>query len=155
MTHIDLRGWNQCESAATNTLVEEQHTIFLIGGEDDEQAVFEFDEDEDQCHLRCSYRGKSIEAEASDFFDALCRIREQLAGEGLIPFCYGASLNVYPSGMSRDMGGGLKAYKLQMGRLAAQADLVEIFAEGPDVIPATVELQEQHFEDWIASLRSQ
>ncbi len=53
------------------------------------------------------------------------------------------------------MGRGLKAYKFQMGTQATGADLVDIFAEGPDVIPASVELQEQHFKDWIASLRSQ
>src|SRR5260221_1127096 len=135
--------------------MEYQRTVFLIGGEDDEQATFELSDVERQCHLRCSYRGKSINSEAPDFFAALCGVREKLADEGLIPFCYGASLNVYPSGMARDMGRGLKAYKFQMGTQATGAGLVDIFASGPDVIPASVELQEQHFKDWIASLRSQ
>jgi hypothetical protein len=77
-----------------------------------------------------------------------------LAEDVLIPFCYGASLNVYPSGMARDMGQGLKAYKLAMGRHAKREGLVEIFAEGPDVIPASVALQEQFWRDWLASPRS-
>jgi len=68
-----------------------------------------------------------------------------LAKDRLIPFCYGASLHVYPSGMARDMGGGLKAYKLVVGRHAKIDDLVEIFAKGLDVIPASVAAQEQFF----------
>lgn len=133
--------------------MEESATIFLIGGGDEEQATFEWGElDDEQCRVRCTYRGKSIEADASDFFDALCGVREQLASEGLIPFCYGASLNVFPSGMSRSMGGALKAYKLTMGHPATIADLVHIFSDGPDVIPASVERQSEFFQDWIASL---
>jgi len=130
-----------------------QRTIFLIGGDDDEQATFEFEEVERNCRLRCSYRGKQVEAVASDFFAALCDIRDRLGEERLIPFCYGASLNVYPSGMARDMGCGLKAYRFKMGQQATAADLVDIFAEGPDVIPASVENQRQHFREWMTFLR--
>ena len=61
------------------------------------------------CRLRCEYRDKVIESSATDFFQALCDVRSLLAKDGLIPLCYGASLNVYPSGMARDMGqGGLQ-----------------------------------------------
>jgi hypothetical protein len=134
--------------------VDEQHRIFLIGGEDDEAAIFTLFEDDDDCRLQCEYRDKTIESTAPDFFDALCNIRSRLAEDGLIPFCYGASLNVYPSGMARSMGGGLKAYKLTQGRQPTMADLVEIFAEGHDVIPASVEAQEQFFRDWLAAPRS-
>ena len=128
--------------------------IYLIGGRDDETAIFALDEGDDGCELSCSYRGKVILVEADDYFDALCEIRQRLASEGLIPFCYGASLNVYPSGMSRSMGGGLKAYRLTSGRQALMADIVEIFAEGPDIIPASVELQKKFFEEWLRSLGS-
>ena len=41
--------------------------------------------------------------------------------------------------------GGLKAYKLVVGRHAKIDDLVEIFAKGLDVIPASVAAQEQFF----------
>ena len=41
------------------------------------------------------------------------------------------------------MGGGLKAYKMAIGRHAKTEDLVYIFAEGRDVIPASVAAQEQ------------
>ena len=80
--------------------------------------------------------------------------RSLLARDRLIPFCYGASSNVYPSGMARDMGRGLKAYKLVEGRHARMDDLVEIFTEGPDVIPASVDAQEQFYRDWLAAPRS-
>jgi hypothetical protein len=88
-------------------------------------------------------------AQANDYFEALCQIRERLAEGGLHPFCYGASLNVYPSGMARDMGAGLKAYKMTIGKHARLEDLVEIFAAGPDVKPSTVAEQRAFWERWL------
>jgi len=134
--------------------MSEQYRVFLIGGDDDEAALFTLLDDGDDCRLRCEYRDKIVESTATDFFQALCDVRLCLVRDSLIPFCYGASLSVYPSGMARDMGQGLKAYKLTMGRHASIADLVEIFAEGPDIIPASVEGQERFFRDWLASSRS-
>jgi hypothetical protein len=134
--------------------MDEQHRVFLVGGNDDETAIFRLFDEANHCRLKCEYRDKAVESAATDFFRALCDVRGLLAEEGLIPFCYGASLNVYPSGMARDMGRGLKAYKLAMGRHAKTDDLVEIFAEGFDVIPASVAAQEQFYRDWLASPRS-
>ena len=134
--------------------MDEQHRIFLIGGDDDETALVTLFDDGKRCRLQCYYRDKSVESTSTDFFQALCDIRAVLAKDGLIPFCYGASLNVYPSGMARDMGQGLKAYKLAEGRHARMTDLVEIFTEGPDVIPASVDAQEQFYRDWLAAPRS-
>jgi hypothetical protein len=133
--------------------MDEQHTVYLIGGNGGETAIFTLFDERDHCRLRCAYRDKALEASATDFFQALCDVRGLLAKDGLIPFCYGASLNVYPSGMARDMGQGLKAYKLAVGRHARIDDLVEIFAEGPDVIPASVALQERFYRDWLAAPR--
>ena len=133
--------------------MNEHRRVHLVGGEDDEEAVFTLREADNTCRLSCSYRGKMVEAAATDFFEALCKIRVQLWEERLIPFCYGASLNVYPSGMGRDMGRGLKAYKMTMGKHTTTADLVDIFAEGSDVIPATIETQEEFWEDWLATPR--
>src|SRR5262245_27690993 len=107
--------------------MEEQYRVYLIGGDENETAVFMlFDEDNRRCRLRCEYRGKTVESIATDHFQALCDVREVLAKDSLIPYCYGASLNVFPSGMARDMGQGLKAYKLVEGRHAGGHDLVEI-----------------------------
>jgi len=134
--------------------VSSVHEVYLIGGADDEKATFVKDEVGERCVLACTYRGKTISAEASDFFEALCAIRRQLEADGLIPFCYGASLNVFPSGMARNMGAGLKAYRLKQGIHARPADLVGIFDEGPDVVPSHVGPQTQFYKDWIASLRA-
>jgi hypothetical protein len=128
--------------------------IFLIGGEDDESGILSTTENEDGCCISFAYRGRTIDAEASDYFDALCQIRLILEKEGLIPFCHGASLNVYPSGMARDMGAGLKAYKLTPGKHAKMADLVDIFSQGPDVIPAFVGPQREFYEEWINTAKS-
>jgi len=99
--------------------MDQQHDIALIGAGDDERAVFTECEIGPVCKLTSAYRGKTLEAEAPDFFEALCLIRRRLESEGLIPFCYGASLNVYPSGMARDMGAGLKAYRMKKASMRA------------------------------------
>lgn len=130
-----------------------QHRIFLIGGRDDESAVFSEDEANGACRLVCEYRGKVLSAEAKDYFEALCNIRVKIEKEGLIPFCYGASLNVYPSQMAREMGRGKAAYKMEMGKPALRENLVRIFEQGADVVPSPVARQKEFFNDWLASLR--
>jgi hypothetical protein len=131
-----------------------EHTIHLIGGEDDETATLTTEDRDEVCHITFRYRDRIIEASAEDYFDAFCQIRLQLEPERLIPFCYGASLNVFPSGMSRSMGSGLEAYRLTKGSQALTKDLVGIFDSGPDVIPASVANQKEHFNDWIQSLKA-
>ena len=71
-----------------------------------------------------------------------------------MPYCYGASLNVFPSAMARDMGQGLRAYKMTLGKHAKRTDLVGIFDEGTDIVPADVDAQEQFFRDWLELPRS-
>ena len=131
-----------------------EHRIYLIGGEDDEVATLTTENRGGVCHITFRYRGRVIEASADDYFDALRQIRLNLDTERLIPFCYGASLNVFPSGMSRSMGSGLKAYRLTVGHPALTKDLVSIFDSGHDVIPASVANQKQYFDDWIQSFKS-
>ena len=130
------------------------HIIHLIGGEGDETATLTTEDRDEACHISCRYRGRSIGASAADYFDALCQIRLQMESERLIPFCYGASLNVYPSGMARNMGEGLSAYRLTTGRQALTKDLVGIFDSGHDVIPSFVANQKEFYNDWIHSLRA-
>src|SRR5262245_27555930 len=88
--------------------------------------------DEERDILTLEYDGNRLEGEDRNYFEAFCRIREKLEADGLRPFCYGACINVYPSGMSRDMGGGLRASKLTLGQQGRIADLVDIFSTGPD-----------------------
>lgn len=128
------------------------HALFVIGGEDDETISVVQSEIGRSCRLVCTVRGEIHIAEELDFFEALRTIRKRaLEPLGLIPFCYGASLKVWPSGMARDMGLGLKAYKIESGVQASE--LVGIFESGADIIPAKVATQEHYARDWIASLR--
>jgi hypothetical protein len=107
-----------------------------------------------ECIVKLRYRGDEIECRSSDFFKAFCLIRRHIESEGLIPLCYGASQNVYPSGMCRDMGSGLVAYKLKMGCQANRSDMVNIFDSGPDVIPSSVDGQSLYYQNWIRSTTS-
>ena len=130
------------------------HTIYLIGGEDDESGIITGMEVGEDCELTFSYRNKAISAKSSDYFKAFQEIRTTLGKESLIPFCYGASLNVYPSSMARSMSRGLKAYKFSKGKHVSSSDLVDIFADGPDIIPAPVETQYAFYAEWAASPRA-
>ncbi|MEM9701406.1 MAG: hypothetical protein AAF907_03030, partial [Planctomycetota bacterium] len=97
--------------------------------------------------------GEPVTARASDCFKALQSLREQAATAGWALHCMGARRNVWPSGMARDMGGGLKAYLMTMGKHARREDLVGIFE--PDDAPdgSTVAEQKAFFEKWLDSLR--
>ncbi|GAA5120747.1 hypothetical protein GCM10023212_14840 [Luteolibacter yonseiensis] len=125
--------------------------LYLIGGDENERATVVCRTGDGLCHLSFRYRDGVLEESATDYFEAFRLVRLRLEEENLIPFCYGASLNVHPSGMCRDMGAGLKAYRMSMGRRVDRNDLVDIFSEGPDVMPATVAMQKSYFEEWLRS----
>lgn len=101
------------------------------------------------CRIILRFEGSELESGDEDFFAAFCRMREQLEKVGLTPLCYGASRNVYPSGMCRDMGDGLVAYRMRIGRHVGEDDLVSIFDSGPDVDPVSVEAQQEFFNRWL------
>jgi hypothetical protein len=142
-------------SEAECIMAADQYTVRLIGktGEDSE-GIFILDEDEDtdQCRLTLQLPGGEITAEALDYFEAMCNIRKELETKGWRPVCFGSAQNVYPSNMARDMGRGLKAYRMEIGRRATMADLVKIFDTAPDLQPASVEEQRQFYEQWLQSL---
>jgi hypothetical protein len=73
-----------------------------------------------------------VEARANDAFEALCLVREELEPRGWRLGVAGAQVDVWPSGMARDQGGGLSAYR--MTAQGAQG-LVDTFEP---VDPATV-----------------
>jgi hypothetical protein len=124
--------------------VTTEYPIRLVGGGAEEPATVLLDRNGRECHLTLRYRDKSIEASATgNYFLAFSNVRECLEEEGLKPVCYGASLNVWPSGMAVSMGQGLKAYRTTIGKRAELSDLVDIFTADPDVIPATVAEQRE------------
>ena len=104
------------------------------------------------CRISLEFGDSHLGATDRDFFEAFCRVREQLAKLGLIPLCYGASRNVFPSAVLRDMSDGLQAYRLQMAARINTDDFVDIFDYGADVDPVSVEIQKQFHDDWRQSL---
>jgi hypothetical protein len=126
-----------------------EYRIDLVGGAKDEFGTLSTRVEEHKCLVEFRYRGQSLKAEAFDCFEAFCQIRLVLEQEHLLPFCYGASLDVYPSGMSRSMGAGMKAYRMKMQRHVEPSDLVNIFSTGPDVVSASVSRQFEYFEEWL------
>lgn len=94
--------------------------------------------------------GKIITSTGTDIFSSFLNLREILPG--YIFQCKGAKINVHPSRMSSQMGGGLMAYELSMSTPAKRSDLVNIFT--PDTVGDEVSPMEQRefFKKWMQSL---
>lgn len=75
---------------------------------------------------------EAVEVHADDAFEALCLVREQLEPLGWRLGVAGAQVDVWPSGMARDQGGGLRAYRVTGGQVGGLVDTFE------PVDPATV-----------------
>ena len=73
--------------------------LSLSGGEPGETIDLSYSKDDTTCYVTLHCRGCDYEGVSWNLFDALCKARLQLEPQGLIPVCYGASENVYPSGM--------------------------------------------------------
>ena len=95
---------------------------------------------------------REIIAKATDGFEALILIRLELEAIGLMPLCWGASLQVYPSDSSRSAGVGETAYKLTLGQFARAVDQVNIFESGPGLVAASIAEQEDFSRAWFDSL---
>ena len=128
------------------------HLVSDTGEEAEGVFVLERDETGEDCRLILRLPWEEFVGSEWNYFHALCEIRRQLEETGWRPVCYGSSRNVYPSRMCCDMGQGLHAYRMTMGRPAVLEDLVGIFDSGPDVLPVSVEEQEAFREDWLRSL---
>ena len=55
-------------------------------------------------------------ATGPDMFEALVRLRRQLEPDGLMVAVQGSRRDTYPSGMARDMGGGMRVYIMRPGQ---------------------------------------
>lgn len=76
-----------------------------------------------------------VQARARDAFEALCLVREQLEPLGWRIGVVGAQADVWPSGMARDQGQGLRAYRMTEERVG---DLVDTFEPVDPVTVTTV-----------------
>lgn len=52
------------------------------------------------------------------------------------------------------MSRGLIACKVKMGQLPQKTDLVNIFDDGYDIVPTFVRIQQEFWDEWLASLPS-
>ncbi|HSS97469.1 MAG TPA: hypothetical protein VLK33_10585 [Terriglobales bacterium] len=86
-----------------------------------------------------------------DLFESFISLRKELEGVGIQLLCAGARSDVFPSGMSRDMGGGRKAYITKLGCSPTRADLVDIFAYSDHPSVGTVSEQQIFHTKWISS----
>jgi hypothetical protein len=116
------------------------------------EGVWVYDDELEDCRLCLRYLDKEIAITEVDYFEAMCRIREELEKKEFLPQCYGASKNVFPSGMSRSMGDGLQAHRHRLGSKGTMSDLVSIFATGEDVEAVTVAEQGRFHEEWLESI---
>ena len=117
-------------------------------------VTIEVRELDDDYYLTCSLPGTSeiVTATESDAFSALQILRRKTEGKLWMICCMGSRQNVWPSAMSRDMGGGFKAYILLPGKQAT--DLVYVFDPDTPEYYSTVADQEAYSRSWFASLGS-
>ena len=83
----------------------------------------------------------NLEFTNGDLFECLTNLRKELLKYNCIALCNGARLDVYPSGMCRDMGSGLVAYISKYGKSISEEDLVSIFDYAEPELIASVEEQ--------------
>jgi hypothetical protein len=134
---------------------DEHYTVSAaLPGDQIADGVFRLSDAEQDIGLSFELPDRKLNARAGDYFEALAAIRRELEKDDIFLNCYGASRNVYPSGMGRDMGAGLRAYKLTVGKHATMEDLVFIFDTGADVEPCSVLEQRDFFEMWLKSTRA-
>ena len=101
--------------------------------------------------LHCVFLEKPYYGEGSDYFEALQILRKRFEKNQIKLLCEGAKKEVWPSSMSREMGGGIKAYKCYMGQPAKE--MVNIFDADETMEYASVEEQSQYHKEWFKSLQ--
>jgi hypothetical protein len=115
------------------------------------QGTFHLTDLGGSCKLTLEWNGEKLSATSSDFFDALVQIRRRLEKNNLVPVCYGASRNVFPTDLSRAMAHGLMAPRWEQGKRTPES-LVFLFHSGVDVDPVTVSEQRETHQKWVAEL---
>jgi hypothetical protein len=131
--------------------------VVLVRGDERQQAVIHWwwagRGPEDVYRAEMEWSGPAIEVSAHDMFEILVRIREQLEPQGWFVAVQGSRLDTFPSGMQRDMGGGLAVYVMRMGEPARLNDVVDTFAEADPGLLATVNAQRERAAEWARSVQ--
>ncbi len=96
---------------------------------------------------------KTFSASGSDLFKAIWTLRKQLELLGMSLLIKGARKNVVCSGMSRSMGGGRKAYVVQLGKPALREEIVDILDDATVEQIASIQEQQDYYQQWVESLK--
>ena len=107
---------------------------------------------EDEINLKIEIERTIYFSKNDNIFDSIVELRKKLELNNIYLLCNASVINVYPSGMQKEFG-GTKAYKLQMGKQAVLADVVDIFDYNSELKIGSVKEQEEFFESWIESFR--
>ncbi|MFW6597217.1 hypothetical protein ACQBAU_05180 [Propionibacteriaceae bacterium Y2011] len=86
--------------------------------------------------ITCAEFGR-VEARADDAFEALCHLRDELEPLGWRIGVAGAQVDVWPSGMARDQGGGKVAYRVSADWNHTRVDTFE--PVDPDLVATVAE----------------
>ncbi|WP_435749094.1 hypothetical protein [Microbacterium sp. PMB16] len=87
----------------------------------------------------------AFEATENDAFEALCTVREHLEPQGWRLGVVGAQIDVWPSGMARDQGGGKAAYRISARGAGA---VVQTFEPADPATVTTVAEQRAAADQW-------
>ena len=106
---------------------------------------------EDEINLKIEIKNVIYFSKGDNIFDSIVELRKKLESKDIYLLCNASVVNIYPSPMQKDFG-GTKAYKLQMGKQAVLADVVDIFDYNSELKIGSVEEQKKFYENWLKSL---
>ncbi|MDE9566365.1 hypothetical protein KKI93_20585 [Xenorhabdus bovienii] len=124
----------------------------IMNGKEENAKLSLISTEKRECFLRISiadiYQG---EFPSTDFFACFAKLREEL--KDVIFLCKGAKINVYPSGMARDMALGMAAYEFSLGKEVGREDLVGTFDFEANDVAVSPNEQREYFYKWSESVR--
>ena len=106
---------------------------------------------EDEINLKIEIERTIYFSKSDNIFDSVVELRKKLELKNIYLLCNASVINVYPSGMQKEFG-GTKAYKLQMGKQATLADVIDIFDYDNELKIGSVKEQEEFYGNWIKNL---
>ena len=90
-------------------------------------------------------------AEASDVFECLMVLRQQLEPEGVRLCCHGSRLDAWASGLQRDMGSGLSIYLLGAVAEGERPPSVPTLDFAPPELVVSRDDQMEWHREWLRS----
>ncbi|WP_041763624.1 hypothetical protein [[Leptolyngbya] sp. PCC 7376] len=105
------------------------------------------------CELACKSADiDDISVSNVDIFGCLCELRKILEEKDLSIACYGARVDSYSFGLSRNMAGGAKLYLLKTGKVNELSDLHWIFEETDSKFLGTLSEQFAYYKSWLKEI---